>query len=53
MEERMDASSKFVVDRCIEMISDGEFDDDIRNRILEGIYDKVVLMRLAKIIEEM
>lgn len=53
MEETMDARNKFIDDRCIEMMGDGEFDDDIRDRILEGLYDKVVLMRLVKIIEEM
>ena len=53
MEASIDARNKYTADRCIEMIGDGEFDDDIRDRILEGLYDKVVLMRLAKIIEEM
>ncbi len=53
MEEMIDARNKRADDRCIEMMGDGEFDDDIRDRILEGLYDKVVLMRLSKIIEEM
>jgi len=49
-EERREAAGDYVAEHAIEMVRDGNFDDEIRNMIMNGNFDEVVKERM-KLIE--
>ena len=48
-EERMEASGDYVREKGWEMFCDGDFDDEIYDRIIKGDFDDAVKEREKKI----